>query len=134
MNHCGKGLVRYQFILQETVITTLDITTEGFGYMLAFGDLTWVPFVFSLQTRFLFLHPQHSASFSLLIIVLANCKQTHSAISLSFLLSVKEFLWKNALQYIWNMHWKYVSLHGIVKDFVWKNLLFCTNLSRPTIT
>ena len=31
----------------------MDITTDGFGFMLAVGDLTWVPFVYSLQPRFL---------------------------------------------------------------------------------
>ena len=29
----------------------MDITTDGFGYMLAFGDLSWVPFGFSTITR-----------------------------------------------------------------------------------
>ena len=31
----------------------MDITTDGFGYMLAFGDLAWVPFIYSLQCRYL---------------------------------------------------------------------------------
>lgn len=31
----------------------MDITTDGFGFMLAVGDLAWVPFVYSLQPRFL---------------------------------------------------------------------------------
>lgn len=31
----------------------MDITTDGFGYMLSFGDLAWVPFVYSLQARYL---------------------------------------------------------------------------------
>ena len=31
----------------------MDITTDGFGFMLAAGDLTWVPFVYSLQARYL---------------------------------------------------------------------------------
>lgn len=31
----------------------MDITTDGFGFMLAIGDLTWVPFVYSLQARYL---------------------------------------------------------------------------------
>lgn len=35
----------------------MDITTEGFGFMLAFGDLTWVPFTYSLQARYLVDHP-----------------------------------------------------------------------------
>lgn len=31
----------------------MDITTDGFGYMLAVGDLSWVPFTYSLQARYL---------------------------------------------------------------------------------
>lgn len=31
----------------------MDITTDGFGFMLVFGDLAWVPFVYSLQSRYL---------------------------------------------------------------------------------
>lgn len=31
----------------------MDITTDGFGFMLAVGDLSWVPFVYSLQARYL---------------------------------------------------------------------------------
>ena len=34
----------------------MDITTDGFGYMLAFGDLSWVPFTYSLQARILVDH------------------------------------------------------------------------------
>lgn len=35
----------------------MDITTDGFGYMLSFGDLVWVPFVYGLQARYLAFHP-----------------------------------------------------------------------------
>ncbi len=31
----------------------MDITTDGFGFMLAVGDLCWVPLVYSLQARYL---------------------------------------------------------------------------------
>lgn len=42
------------FIRQErAILTTMDITTDGFGFMLAFGDLAWVPFTYSLQARYL---------------------------------------------------------------------------------
>ena len=27
---------------QAAILTTMDITTDGFGFMLAFGDLAWV--------------------------------------------------------------------------------------------
>ena len=38
---------------KPAIFTTMDITTDGFGFMLAVGDLTWVPFVYSLQARYL---------------------------------------------------------------------------------
>ncbi|KAL0095569.1 lamin-B receptor-like protein [Phycomyces blakesleeanus] len=38
---------------EEAVLTTMDITTDGFGFMLAFGLYTWVPFTYSLQARYL---------------------------------------------------------------------------------
>jgi hypothetical protein len=31
-------------IHEPAILTTMDITTDGFGLMLAFGDLSWVPF------------------------------------------------------------------------------------------
>lgn len=41
---------------EQAILTTMDITTDGFGFMLAFGDLAWVPFTYSLQARFLVDH------------------------------------------------------------------------------
>jgi Delta14-sterol reductase len=35
----------------------MDITTDGFGFMLSVGDLAWVPFVYSLQARYLVFKP-----------------------------------------------------------------------------
>merc|ERR1719460_976508 len=43
---------------ERSILTTMDITTDGFGFMLAFGDLTWVPFTYTLQARYLVDHPQ----------------------------------------------------------------------------
>lgn len=42
---------------EKSILTTMDITSDGFGFMLAFGDLTWVPFTYSLQSKFLTHHP-----------------------------------------------------------------------------
>ncbi|NWR69392.1 LBR protein, partial [Centropus unirufus] len=42
---------------EEAILTTMDITHDGFGFMLAFGDLVWVPFVYSLQAYYLVGHP-----------------------------------------------------------------------------
>ncbi|KAI0345721.1 ERG4/ERG24 ergosterol biosynthesis protein [Trametopsis cervina] len=38
---------------EPAIFTIIDITTDGFGFMLAVGDLTWVPFAYSLQARYL---------------------------------------------------------------------------------
>ena len=38
---------------EEAILTTMDVVHDGFGFMLAFGDLVWVPFTYSLQARFL---------------------------------------------------------------------------------
>ena len=42
---------------EPAILTTMDIIQDGFGFMLAFGDLVWVPFTYSLQTRYLAIHP-----------------------------------------------------------------------------
>jgi len=34
---------------EECILTTMDIIMDGFGFMLVFGDLAWVPFMYSLQ-------------------------------------------------------------------------------------
>lgn len=43
--------------MEPAVLTTMDITTDGFGFMLSFGDLVWVPFLYTQQARYLATHP-----------------------------------------------------------------------------
>ena len=43
--------------MEHAMLTTIDVTTDGFGFMLAFGDLVWLPFIYSLQARYLAVHP-----------------------------------------------------------------------------
>jgi len=57
---------------EPCILTTMDITTDGFGFMLAFGDLTWVPFTYSLQARLLVDHSPQLPPWSLAAIVLLN--------------------------------------------------------------
>ena len=45
--------------LEAGMLTMIDITTDGFGFMLAFGDLAWLPFSYSLQARYLAVYPVH---------------------------------------------------------------------------
>ncbi|KAL8988803.1 MAG: hypothetical protein Q9177_002178 [Variospora cf. flavescens] len=43
--------------MEPAILSTMDITTDGFGFMLAFGDLVWLPFIYSLQARYLAVYP-----------------------------------------------------------------------------
>ncbi|CAM9850861.1 unnamed protein product [Phaeothamnion confervicola] len=53
----GQGLYTWDALYHESaILTTMDITTDGFGFMLAFGDLAWVPFVYATQARYLVSH------------------------------------------------------------------------------
>ena len=42
---------------QSAILNQMDITTDGFGFMLAFGDLVFVPFTYGLQARYLAFTP-----------------------------------------------------------------------------
>lgn len=57
-------------VCEQAILSTMDITSDGFGYMLAFGDLVWVPFTFTSQTRYLVDYPQH-LSWEFLAIILS---------------------------------------------------------------
>eukprot|EP01112_Ceratiomyxa_fruticulosa_P021891 TRINITY_DN785_c0_g1_i1.p1 TRINITY_DN785_c0_g1~~TRINITY_DN785_c0_g1_i1.p1 ORF type:complete len:465 (-),score=71.62 TRINITY_DN785_c0_g1_i1:121-1515(-) len=41
---------------EEYILTTMDIITEKFGFMLVFGDLAWVPFTYCFQAYYLLKH------------------------------------------------------------------------------
>ncbi|XP_037678844.1 delta(14)-sterol reductase LBR [Choloepus didactylus] len=59
---------------EEALLTTMDIIHDGFGFMLAFGDLVWVPFIYSFQAFYLVSHP-HEVSWPVasLIVALKLC-------------------------------------------------------------
>ncbi|KAI4802047.1 hypothetical protein KUCAC02_019906 [Chaenocephalus aceratus] len=42
---------------EEAILTTMDLMHDGFGFMLAFGDLVWVPFTYTLQAYYLVSRP-----------------------------------------------------------------------------
>eukprot|EP00636_Phaeomonas_parva_P008670 CAMPEP_0118888082 /NCGR_PEP_ID=MMETSP1163-20130328/25536_1 /TAXON_ID=124430 /ORGANISM="Phaeomonas parva, Strain CCMP2877" /LENGTH=431 /DNA_ID=CAMNT_0006826645 /DNA_START=268 /DNA_END=1563 /DNA_ORIENTATION=+ len=66
-----QGLYVWDALYYErAILTTMDVTTDGFGFMLAFGDLAWVPFTYSLQARYLVDHDPGLSSAALLCIVL----------------------------------------------------------------
>jgi len=52
--------------MEPAILTTIDIVSDGFGFMLAFGDIPWVPFMYSLQARYLAVHPVELGPWALL--------------------------------------------------------------------
>ena len=65
------------FLSQEAILTTMDIVHDGFGLMLAFGDLVWVPFLYSLQARSTLEHPYEWSTKSLIFFAGLNCKHIY---------------------------------------------------------
>ncbi|RPD62491.1 ERG4/ERG24 ergosterol biosynthesis protein [Lentinus tigrinus ALCF2SS1-7] len=57
---------------EPAILTTMDITTDGFGFMLAVGDLAWVPFVYSLQARYLVFNQIELGPINTALVVLVN--------------------------------------------------------------
>ncbi|CAG8488984.1 5966_t:CDS:2 [Acaulospora morrowiae] len=57
---------------EPAVLTTMDITSDGFGFMLSFGNFTWVGFLYALQARYLSLHPVHLSWLQILFIAGLN--------------------------------------------------------------
>jgi delta14-sterol reductase/lamin-B receptor len=45
--------------MERAILTTMDITTDGFGFMLVFGDLAWVPFTYNHPAKYLVHHDPH---------------------------------------------------------------------------
>jgi delta14-sterol reductase/lamin-B receptor len=71
-----QGLYVWDALYQErAILTTMDITTDGFGYMLAFGDLSWVPFTYTLQARYLVDHADSASlpNWVLVVICVLKC-------------------------------------------------------------
>jgi delta14-sterol reductase/lamin-B receptor len=65
-----QGIYVWDAVYQErAILTTMDITTDGFGFMLCFGDMAWVPFTYSVQARYLVKHDPHFSVPALLLIL-----------------------------------------------------------------
>lgn len=60
------------FWFEKAILTTMDIVHDGFGFMLAFGDLAWLPFTYSLQARFLVDHPNALSPLACVLIFVFN--------------------------------------------------------------
>jgi hypothetical protein len=59
-------------LFEDSILTTMDVIHDGFGFMLAFGDLCWVPFTYSLQARFLVDYPTALSPVAAFVIVVLN--------------------------------------------------------------
>ncbi|EAU85665.2 C-14 sterol reductase [Coprinopsis cinerea okayama7 len=57
---------------EPAVFTTMDIVSDGFGFMLSVGDLAWVPFVYTIQARYLAFHPIELGIPATIAIILTN--------------------------------------------------------------
>lgn len=51
--------VLYGQYAEHRLLAMMDIITDGLGFMLTFGDIVWVPFLYSTQCRYLAVHPVH---------------------------------------------------------------------------
>eukprot|EP00931_Biecheleriopsis_adriatica_P077281 TRINITY_DN50873_c0_g1_i1.p1 TRINITY_DN50873_c0_g1~~TRINITY_DN50873_c0_g1_i1.p1 ORF type:complete len:464 (-),score=47.72 TRINITY_DN50873_c0_g1_i1:27-1418(-) len=71
--NCLQGLYVWDSLYHErAILSTMDITTDGFGFMLAFGDIAWVPFTYGLQARYLVDHDPHLPNWALVAIALSG--------------------------------------------------------------
>jgi hypothetical protein len=60
LNNIVHAIYVWDALYQErAILTTMDIPTDGFGYMLIFGDLCWVPFTYSVPAKYLVHHDPH---------------------------------------------------------------------------
>ncbi len=72
-------VVAFQFLYvadyfwhEPAILTTTDIVNDRFGFMLAFGDLAWVPLTYSLQAFYLIEHTHDLPLWGIVLIVLLD--------------------------------------------------------------
>lgn len=75
---------------QEAILTTMDLMHDGFGFMLAFGDLVWVPFTYTLQAYYLVSHPNPLSLPALAAILTLKRKSEQSIKLKSLIISVED--------------------------------------------
>lgn len=52
---------------EQGIVGMMDFQTDGLGFMLTFGDIVWVPFLYSTQCRYLATYPVHMGPYGLLV-------------------------------------------------------------------
>ncbi|PWY95796.1 c-14 sterol reductase [Aspergillus sclerotioniger CBS 115572] len=55
--------------MEPALLTTMDIIMDGFGFMLSFGDMVWVPFIYNFQTRYLAVFPYELGAKGILLVL-----------------------------------------------------------------
>ncbi|MCC6808009.1 MAG: DUF1295 domain-containing protein [Deltaproteobacteria bacterium] len=60
------------YIFEHAMLSTWDINNENFGFMLGFGFVVWMPFIFSLQAQYLVTHAPALAWWAVIGICLLN--------------------------------------------------------------
>lgn len=54
---------------EEGLLSMMDIVSDGFGFMLAFGDLSLVPFTYALQARYLSVYETNLSNWQITLIL-----------------------------------------------------------------
>ena len=57
---------------EEAILSTWDIRHERFGFMLAWGDLAWLPFTYCFQAMYLLHHPYELSLWGIMGLVTLN--------------------------------------------------------------
>ena len=69
----GQTLYILDYYAHEpAILTTMDIKHENFGYMLAFGDLVWVPMTYTLQAWYCMFYAPDVPWWAAVLLVLMN--------------------------------------------------------------
>lgn len=89
---------------QEAILTTMDLMHDGFGFMLAFGDLVWVPFTYTLQAYYLVSHPNPLSPLALTTIV--SLKRKEQRIELTSLIRLFQMIMFIPSTCWWSFHFK----------------------------
>ncbi|KAJ5246162.1 Delta(14)-sterol reductase [Penicillium chermesinum] len=102
--------------MEPAIMTTMDVIMDGFGFMLSFGDVVWVPHTYNLQTRYLSMYPHQlgSSGIALVLGVTAHIKfiETKSG---SKLMTSGWWGMARHINYLgdWIMSWAYCLPTGI---------------------
>lgn len=69
---------------EDGILGMMDFKSDGLGFMLCFGDITWVPFLYSTMCRYLATYPVHLGPYGL------------TAVAITFVAGVSIFRASNA--------------------------------------